>query len=57
MSELSIAYQFMITKDASSYCLVMVTVTSEKEGKKIAQAFTNVSSLGAIHPIISNESP
>ena len=28
----------MVTKDASSYCLVMVTVASSEEGKKIAQA-------------------
>ncbi len=28
----------MITQDASSYCLVMVTVSSEEEGKKIATA-------------------
>ena len=28
----------MITKDASSYCLVMVTVADSEEGKKIAQA-------------------
>ncbi|MDJ0650357.1 MAG: divalent-cation tolerance protein CutA [Xenococcaceae cyanobacterium MO_188.B19] len=28
----------MMTQDASSYCLVMVTVASEAEGKKIATA-------------------
>ncbi len=28
----------MMTKDASSFCLVMVTASSEEEGKKIAQA-------------------
>ncbi|MGK7896499.1 MAG: divalent-cation tolerance protein CutA [Xenococcus sp. (in: cyanobacteria)] len=28
----------MTTKDASSYCLVLATVPSEEEGKKIAQA-------------------
>ena len=28
----------MVTKDASSYCLVMVTVADSEEGKKIAQA-------------------
>ncbi len=28
----------MMTKDASSYCLVMVTVSSPEEGQKIAQA-------------------
>ncbi len=28
----------MMTKEASSFCLVMVTAPSEEEGKKIAQA-------------------
>lgn len=28
----------MMTQDASSYCLVMVTVSSEAEGKEIAMA-------------------
>ncbi len=28
----------MMTEDASSFCLVMVTAPSEEEGKKIAQA-------------------
>ena len=28
----------MMTQDASSFCLVMVTAASEEKGKKIAQA-------------------
>ena len=38
----------MITKDASSYCLVMVTVPSEEEGKEMAQALLTEKLAGCI---------